>query len=161
MPAIPRSAVEERIRTLSRSGPVTALLGPRQAGKTTLARQVQAATGRGERYDLEDPRDLQRLQQPMTTLEELLARVSERDVYFWAIHAGAELDFLWRQGGRLVGFEAKWSDAPTMTKSMHVALGDLGLERLYVVYPGPRYALAKRVEVLPMTDLQSVLPSPP
>jgi hypothetical protein len=386
MPVIPRSAVLERIRALSRSSPVTALLGPRQAGKTTLARQVLAAAGRGERFDLEDPRDLQRLQQPMTALEglrglivideiqrapelfpilrvladrrpmparflvlgsaspellrqssetlagrirflelpgftlaevgashlrrrllrgglpraylaqtdaisfgwredfirtfierdvpalgqhirvpanlrrlwtmlahrhaqvwsgaliaaalgesyptvkrhvdlltgalvvrqlqpwlpnlekrivkspkvfvrdvgvlhallgirtfreleghpslgvswegwvleEILARVSERDVYFWATHAGAELDFLWRQGRRLVGFEAKWSDAPAMTRSMHVALGDLGLERLYVVYPGPkRYALAKRVEVLPIADLQSVLPSQP
>ena len=92
-------------------------------------------------------------------LEELLARVSERDVFFWSTHAGAELDFVWRRGDRLVGIEAKWSDAPSMTKSMHIALADLGLSALWVVYPGPkRYRLDKRVEVLPIAELPSVLP---
>lgn len=91
-------------------------------------------------------------------LEELLARVSERDVFFWSTHAGAELDFVWRRGNRLVGFEAKWSDAPTMTKSMHVALADLELAQLYVVYPGPRrYRIDRRVEVIPIGDLAGVL----
>jgi predicted AAA+ superfamily ATPase len=95
-------------------------------------------------------------------LEEILARVSERDVSFWSTHAGAELDFVWRRGHRLIGFEAKWGDAPAMTKSMHIALEDLGLEALFVVYPGPkRYALAKRVQVLPIEDLPSVLPTRP
>lgn len=93
-------------------------------------------------------------------LEELLARVSERDVAFWSTHAGAEVDFVWSRGRRLVGFEAKWRDAPAVTKSMHIAMADLELEALYVVYPGPkRYALAKRIEALPLIDLPSVLPS--
>lgn len=92
-------------------------------------------------------------------LEELLARISDRDLFFWATHAGAELDFVWRNGSKLVGFEAKWGDAPTMTKSMRIALEDLGLSSLYVVYPGPkRYALARDVEVLPASELASVLP---
>jgi predicted AAA+ superfamily ATPase len=91
-------------------------------------------------------------------LEELLARVSERDVFFWSTHAGAELDFVWRRGNRLVGFEAKWSDAPAMTKSMHIALADLELAHLYVVYPGPRrYRLDRRVEVIPIAELAGVL----
>jgi hypothetical protein len=38
--------------------------------------------------------------------------------------------------GRRYGFEFKYSDAPTMTKSLHVALGDLNLERAWIVYPG-------------------------
>jgi predicted AAA+ superfamily ATPase len=92
-------------------------------------------------------------------LEELLVRVSERDLFFWSTHAGAEIDFVWRRGGRLVGFEAKWGDAPAMTKSMHIALTDLGLTALYVVYPGPhRYRLERRVEVIPISELPSVLP---
>jgi hypothetical protein len=46
-----------------------------------------------------------------------------------------------------------------MTKSMHVALADLGLEALHVVYPGPRrYRLDRRVEVIPIGELPSVLP---
>jgi predicted AAA+ superfamily ATPase len=92
-------------------------------------------------------------------LEELLARISERDVAFWSTHAGAEVDFVWARGRHRVGFEAKWRDAPVITKSMHIALADLGLEMLYVIYPGPkRYALAKRIEALPLADLPSVLP---
>lgn len=93
-------------------------------------------------------------------LEELVARVSERDVFFWSTHAGAEIDFVWRRGKRLTGIEVKWSDAPAMTKSMHIALADLGLDALYVVYPGPRrYRLAKRVEALPIGELSSILAS--
>lgn len=92
-------------------------------------------------------------------LEEILARVSDRDVFFWSTHAGAEMDFVWTRGQRRVGFEAKWADAPAMTKSMHIALADLELETLYVVYPGPkRYALAKHVEALPIADFPLVLP---
>jgi predicted AAA+ superfamily ATPase len=93
-------------------------------------------------------------------LEELLGRVSERDLYFWSTYAGAELDFVWRRGDRLIGFEAKWGDAPAMTKSMHIALADLGLSALHVVYPGPqRYRLERRVEVIPIGQLPSVLPA--
>jgi uncharacterized protein len=92
-------------------------------------------------------------------LEELLARVAERDMFFWSTHAGAEVDFIWRHGRRLTGFEAKWGDAPKMTKSMHVALADLKLDALHVVYPGPhRYRLADRVQALPIAELPSVLP---
>jgi len=79
---------------------------------------------------------------------------------FWSTHAGAEVDFVWRRGDRLIGFEARWGDAPAMTKSMHIALSDLGLAALHVVYPGPhRYRLDRRVEVIPIGQLRSVLPT--
>lgn len=92
-------------------------------------------------------------------LEELLARVPERELFFWSTHAGAEVDFVWRRGNRVIGFEAKWGDAPAMTKSMHIALADLGLTAMYVIYPGPRrYRLDRRVEVLPIGELPSVVP---
>ena len=42
---------------------------------------------------------------------------------------------------------------------MHVALEDLALKALYVVYPGPkRYRLHPKVEVLPIGLLDRVLP---
>ncbi len=53
-----------------RRAPVAALLGPRQCGKTTLARQVLPA-GRAGYFDLENPLDLQRLAEPMTALAPL------------------------------------------------------------------------------------------
>jgi len=47
--------------------PVTAILGPRQCGKTTLARTLAADSY----FDLENPRDLARLEQPQLALEDL------------------------------------------------------------------------------------------
>ncbi len=91
-------------------------------------------------------------------LEEVIRRTGDRDVYFWATHAGAELDIVVQRGRAPIGIEVKWSDAPSMTKSMHVALTDLGLRRLFVVYPGAkRYALQKNVEVVPVGELDEVL----
>lgn len=91
-------------------------------------------------------------------LEEVIRRTGDRNVYFWATHAGAELDILVQRGRAPIGIEVKWSDAPGMTKSMHVALADLGLRCLFVVYPGPkRYALQKNVEVVPVGELDTVL----
>ena len=55
-----------------KSVPVVAIIGPRQVGKTTLARQIAAEyTGVTQFFDLEDPRDLRLLDQPMTSLEDL------------------------------------------------------------------------------------------
>jgi len=52
---------------------------------------------------------------------------------------GTELDLLLRLRGRRWGFELKCSDAPTMTESMHIALQDLRLERLWVLCLGKDY----------------------
>ena len=60
-----------QVSALLRGNPVVRFLGPRQSGKTTLAGQI-LKTQRGERFDiLEDPRDVQRLSEPMTALEGL------------------------------------------------------------------------------------------
>jgi predicted AAA+ superfamily ATPase len=83
--------------------------------------------------------------------------VGEENVFFWGTHGGAELDILVRRGGKRIGFEVKWADAPKMTRSMHQALADLDLAALFVVYPGRRrYRLQPRVEALPLADLASV-----
>ena len=64
----------ELVRKLD-ANPVVALLGARQVGKTTLADMLArnlAETGRpATRFDLEDPRDLARLDEPTLTLEPL------------------------------------------------------------------------------------------
>jgi len=53
-----------------------------------------------------------------------------------------------------IGVEFKRSDAPGLTTSMRVALNDLKLDRLYVVYPGnKRYSLTSQVEVVPLAAL--------
>ncbi len=87
-------------------------------------------------------------------LGEALRAVEPDEAYFWATHQGAELDLLAFRDGRRIGFEAKRADAPTVTPSMRIALADLGLDRLYVIYPGERrYDLADRVTVLPAADV--------
>jgi predicted AAA+ superfamily ATPase len=50
--------------------PAVALLGPRQCGKTTLARQLAEAS-KSTYFDLENPVDRARLSEPMTALESL------------------------------------------------------------------------------------------
>jgi len=87
-------------------------------------------------------------------VEEVLKTMRPDEAYFWATHQGAELDLLLFKRGRRVGVECKRADSPTLTASMRVALHDLKLDRLLVVYPGERrYMLGERVEVIPLAEL--------
>ncbi len=87
-------------------------------------------------------------------VEEVLKALRPDEAFFWATQQGAELDLLLFKHGRRIGVECKRMDAPTLTPSMRIALNDLKLDRLIVVYPGDsRYALADRVEVIPLAEL--------
>jgi predicted AAA+ superfamily ATPase len=87
-------------------------------------------------------------------IEETLKLVRPEAAYFWATHTGAELDLLLIKRGRRYGVEVKFQDAPRLTPSMRIALEDLGLRRLTVLYPGDRrYPLERRVEVVPLAEL--------
>lgn len=87
-------------------------------------------------------------------VEEVLKALRPDEAYFWATHQGAEIDLLLFKRGRRLGIECKRMDAPTLTPSMRIALNDLKLDRLLVVYPGElRYALGQRVEVVPLGEL--------
>jgi hypothetical protein len=87
-------------------------------------------------------------------VEEVLKALCPDEAYFWATHQGAELDLLLFKRGHRIGVECKRMDAPTMTPSMQIALDNLRLDRLIVVYPGERrYALAQHVEVVPLIEL--------
>jgi len=79
---------------------------------------------------------------------------AERDAYFWGTHGGAELDLLINRGGAKIGFEFKFTESPSTTKSMRVAMTDLKLKRLFVVYPGTRrFELDDNIVALPLTGL--------
>ena len=56
--------------------------------------------------------------------------------WFFATHAGAELDLMIIYGGKKYGFEFKYVDAPRTTRSMTMVMQDLKLEKLFVIYPG-------------------------
>ncbi len=87
-------------------------------------------------------------------LEQCLIAHGEREAYFYGTQRGAELDLLLLRRGRRWGFEFKCTDAPKTTKSMHVALDDLKLEHLWVVYPGSlRYEMTEKITALPLREI--------
>src|SRR5271154_1767261 len=69
-------------------------------------------------------------------VEEVLKSFRPDEAYYWATYNGAELDLLLFKNGRRIGVECKRADAPALTPSMKIALADLKLDHLYVLYPG-------------------------
>jgi len=87
-------------------------------------------------------------------IEQIVAWAGERNCHFWATQGGAELDLLVLAGGRRFGFEIKRTERPSVTKSMRIAISDLNLERLFVVYTGDdRFPLETNIECLGVQHL--------
>ncbi len=94
-------------------------------------------------------------------LEQILAVTGDTNAYFWATHSGAELDLLVFHQGKRLGFEFKYSEKPSTTKSMQIALTDLRLDHLYVVYPGQhRIPLTESITANSLPDLLHTLSHP-
>ena len=67
---IPRTRLLNHIKNALRHSPSVSLLGPRQSGKTTLARTLLVPESENY-FDLERPTALRRLEDPETSLGEL------------------------------------------------------------------------------------------
>jgi len=83
-------------------------------------------------------------------LEEVIRHFSLRgeECYFWSTYGGAELDLFFIHNNKRIGIEFKYSDAPSLTKSMQIAVTDLKLDHLFVLYPGTvDYPLTEKIEV--------------
>ena len=90
-------------------------------------------------------------------LEQTLNAHGEREAYFYRTQRGAELDLMLLRRGRRWGFEFKCTDAPRTTKSMHVVIEDLGLEHLWVIYPGDQqYSLTDAITALPLKKIHDI-----
>ena len=92
-------------------------------------------------------------------LETVVARLGARpdQCYFWATHAGAELDLLVVDGSRRRGFEFKRTTAPSVTPSMRSAMSDLKLDRLDVVHAGAdSFALGPRIHAISAARLDDI-----
>jgi predicted AAA+ superfamily ATPase len=77
---------------------------------------------------------------------------------FYRTASGAEMDIVAERGNRKIGFEIKFSSAPSMTKGFWSAMADLKLEKAYIVAPVENsYPLALNVEVIPAAELATVL----
>jgi len=87
-------------------------------------------------------------------IEEVLAAVRPDEAYFWATHQGAEVDLVLRKDGRMFGVECKRTDTPRLTPSTRIALADLKLEAIAVVYPGAqRFSIAPAIEAVPLREV--------
>jgi predicted AAA+ superfamily ATPase len=87
-------------------------------------------------------------------IEEVIQAFNPDESYFWATHNGAEIDLLMVKEGGVYGVECKRMDAPKMTPSMQIAMTDLNLKRMAVIYPGAmRFPLADGIEAVPLQDL--------
>ncbi|HVR96817.1 MAG TPA: ATP-binding protein [Thermoanaerobaculia bacterium] len=87
---------------------------------------------------------------------EVIARLGARpeETFFWATHAGAEIDLLIVRGRKRYGFELKRTAAPRITPSIRTALVDLQLERVDVIYPGEQtFTLAEGVRAVAIRRL--------
>lgn len=91
-------------------------------------------------------------------LEQILATCGAEDTYYWATHNGAELDLVLFRRGKAWGVEFKVGDGPTMTKSLQIALGDLKLERAWIVHAGTKtYPVNERVDAIPLHKLHELV----
>ncbi|QQS39683.1 MAG: ATP-binding protein [Acidobacteriota bacterium] len=87
-------------------------------------------------------------------IEQVLSIVEHQETYFWATHQGAEIDLMLVRGNRKLGIECKRADAPQINKSIRIALKDLDLEHLFIIYPGnTRFPLSDHVTAVPISDL--------
>ena len=89
-------------------------------------------------------------------LDAVVDMIGARDdqCFFWATHAGAELDLVVQQNGTLRGFEFKRTSSPAVTPSMRIALSDLGLSRLDVIHAGAEsFQLAPTIRAIAAVDL--------
>jgi predicted AAA+ superfamily ATPase len=73
-------------------------------------------------------------------LEEVIRayQVDPQECFFWGVHGEAELDLFFIKDGKRLGFEFKYCDAPSKTRSMEIAVNTLKLDSLQVIYPGDK-----------------------
>ena len=93
-------------------------------------------------------------------IEHIISFFDSRSAFYWRTAAGAELDLLIIHGAKRYGFEIKYAEAPSSTKSMHIALKDLKLDQLFVISPGDdAYELHDRIQVIPFSEMHETLTS--
>lgn len=90
-------------------------------------------------------------------IEQALQILHPNAAYFWGTHAGAEIDLVFQHKGRRYGMEVKFSEAPSLTPSMRIAVSELNLERLWIVYLGNEvYPLTEKITALPLAKLETI-----
>lgn len=81
---------------------------------------------------------------------------STEECFFWATHAGAELDLLVVKGTRRLGIEVKRTTSPSFTRSMRSARDSLQLDEMALVHAGEKtFRLDDGVEAVAFAELHA------
>ncbi len=92
-------------------------------------------------------------------LEQILRtrNTKSESCYFWGVHGQGEIDLLVQEKGALMAYEFKYSSAPSITKSMHLALESLPINSITVVAPvESSFELSDKIKVSPLSEIQSL-----
>jgi uncharacterized protein len=88
-------------------------------------------------------------------MEQIIRVLPLQDVYFWSTYSGAELDLFFFHDSKRYGIEIKFSETPKITRSMHIAIQNLDLEHLWVVYSGRHIVpLEKKITLVPLYKIE-------
>jgi predicted AAA+ superfamily ATPase len=91
-------------------------------------------------------------------IEEIIRLYKARpeECFFWRSSQGAELDLLIVRGEKKIAFEIKYSDHPSITKSMRSVMVDLSLSELNIVIPlvDANYYLDETIKVVGLNHIQ-------
>jgi predicted AAA+ superfamily ATPase len=86
-----------------------------------------------------------------------LLDLKDDQVFFWAVHTGAELDLLFQKKGEMWGAEFKYTDAPKITPSLKSAIEELDLSHVWIIFPGKNgYPLSEKVTVVGLNELLKI-----
>lgn len=86
-----------------------------------------------------------------------LFELDETRCFCYSVQSGTEMDMVVDTPTGMVGFEFKASSTPGRTRSMIESIQDLGLTKVYVIYPGDRrYSLDEKIDVVPLKMLPSL-----
>jgi uncharacterized protein len=92
-------------------------------------------------------------------IEQVLQVIRPTQAYYWSTYTGAELDLFFPYGGRRFGIEVKFNEAPKLSASMQIALKDLNLDHLWVVYPGKHvFSIQEKITAWPLQKLSDLTP---
>lgn len=90
-------------------------------------------------------------------MEQIIRVLQLQDIYFWSTYSGAKLDLLFFHDSKRYGIDIKFSETPKITKSMHIAIQDLDLEHLWVVYSGNHIMpLEKKITLVPLDRIKTI-----
>lgn len=90
-------------------------------------------------------------------LEQFFRFHGSRNCNFWGTHQGAEIDLVCTRNGLRYGIEVKLSETPGVTRSMRIAMNELGLQHIWVLYPGKGvFPMAEGITAWPVEAVRTL-----